>query len=220
MYFDRIDEIEKIARKSDTSIFVLPDNVRCNIRGALTIIPDKKTMISIDQVRDVFHIVNNKQLAEQYIIIRPAELLTEEAGNALLKNLEEPGDKIHFVLITENPSLILPTILSRAHLYFLRQGFDLTAELNVDDKVKDLAKRLLVAKEGDLADVVDEITKKKDGARAHALKVVGAAIEMLYKSYFITEKEIFLKKLPRFSKAYDGIKKNGHIKLQIMANLC
>ena len=50
--------------------------------------------------------------------------------------------------------------------------------------------------------------------------MVGAAIEMLYKTYFLTEKEVFLAKLPKFLAAYDGIYRNGHVKLQLIANLC
>ena len=56
--------------------------------------------------------------------------------------------------------------------------------------------------------------------RAFALEVVGVAIEMLYKTYFITSKEVFLKKLPKFLAVYDGISQNGHVKLQIVANIC
>ena len=220
MYIDGIDEIEKIASKCDTAIFVVPSEMDFSIKGAILLKPEEKTMISIEQIRDIFHIINNKQVDEQFIIIRPAELLTEEAGNALLKNLEEPGEKVHFVLITEHPSLILPTILSRAHLYFLKKDPEVLGELGASNKVKDLAKKLLVAKGDDLVSLADEITKKKDGVRANTLSVLGTAIEMLYKSYFITEKEIFLQKLPKFLLAYDAVQKNGHIKLQIVANLC
>ena len=69
-------------------------------------------------------------------------------------------------------------------------------------------------------DLAEEIGKKKDGVRAYALEILGAAIEMLYKSYFITGKEIFIKKLPKFLAAYEGISRNGHVKLQIVSNLC
>ena len=63
------------------------------------------------------------------------------------------------------------------------------------------------------------IAKKKTGSRTNALEVIGTAIEMLYKTYLITSKDIFLKKLPKFLAAYDAVNKNGHIKLQIVANL-
>ncbi len=52
------------------------------------------------------------------VIITPAEALTEEAANALLKVLEEPHPQIYFILCTSQIERILPTIRSRsAQLY-------------------------------------------------------------------------------------------------------
>jgi DNA polymerase-3 subunit delta' len=46
-------------------------------------------------------------------IIRRAEELNTSSANALLKTLEEPPARTHFVLITSRPDLLLPTIRSR-----------------------------------------------------------------------------------------------------------
>jgi DNA polymerase-3 subunit delta' len=46
-------------------------------------------------------------------IVRDAEELTTEAANALLKTLEEPHDRVHFVLLTSNPHRLLDTVRSR-----------------------------------------------------------------------------------------------------------
>ncbi len=46
-------------------------------------------------------------------IVRDADELTISAANALLKTLEEPSAKTHFVLLTSRPKRLLPTILSR-----------------------------------------------------------------------------------------------------------
>jgi DNA polymerase-3 subunit delta' len=46
-------------------------------------------------------------------IVRDAEELTPQAANALLKTLEEPGDRTHFVLLTSRPNRLLDTVLSR-----------------------------------------------------------------------------------------------------------
>lgn len=54
------------------------------------------------------------------VIITEAEMLTEEAANALLKALEEPHPSIYFILCTSHIEKILPTIISRcAQLSFL-----------------------------------------------------------------------------------------------------
>ena len=219
MFFDKLSDIKSIASKCGTSLFVVPNDAKVDIPNAIILAPEEKSVITIDQVRKLFLQLGTKQLRDQFVIIRPAELLQREAANALLKNLEEPGDKVHFVLITDSLSLILPTILSRAEVYLLKQVFDVNSPIVVDEKIKDLAKKLMTAQGAELVDVVEEITKKKDGVRNYALTVLSTAIEMLYKSYFLTEKQVFVKKLPKYLAAYDAISKNGHIKLQLVANL-
>ena len=135
-------------------------------------------------------------------------------------NLEEPGEKVQFVLITDSPSQILSTVLSRASLYFLRDIRAVDGPISASDKVKALAKKLMVARDGELVELAEEISRKKEGVRSYALEVIGVAIEMLYKTYFLTGKDVFLSKLPKFLAAYEAISRNGHVKLQIVANLC
>lgn len=218
MFFDDVAEIPTIASKCGTSVFVMPDEVEFELSGAIILRPEDKSVITIEQIRSVMARLNVRQVAEQFVLIRPADKLGDASSNALLKMLEEPGDKVHFVLVTDAPSAILPTVLSRANVYFLRSKD--SGEIVADDKVKTLAKRLIVARGSDLVTVANDITKKKDGVRAYALSVVGVAIEMLYKSYYMTERDVFLRKLPKFLECYEGILGNGHIKLQIVASLC
>lgn len=47
------------------------------------------------------------------VALTEAEALGEETGNVLLKLLEEPSPRSVFILITERPEQLLPTILSR-----------------------------------------------------------------------------------------------------------
>jgi DNA polymerase-3 subunit delta' len=73
--------------------------------------------ISIDQVRML--VLARSAFAPhegraKVFIIRRAEELSVSAANALLKTLEEPGAKTHFVLLSAQPEALLPTILSRA----------------------------------------------------------------------------------------------------------
>lgn len=218
MFFESATDIPKIAKQCNTAIFVMPNNIPVEIKNAIILEPEAKTVITIEQVRKLLPRLTAKQISDLFIVIRPAEALNAEAANALLKSLEEPGDKVHFVLITNMPSLILPTVLSRAAIYLLRVPEN--AGITADAKIKELAKKLLVAKGADLVSVAEAIAKKKDGVRSYALEVLGVAIEMLYKTYFITGKSIFIKKIPKFLAAYDAITQNGHVKLQIVSNLC
>ncbi len=219
MWFDDLKQIPEIAKKSGTTIFVVPDEEKVEIPRAIVLKPEEKTTITIEQVRDTLEILGRKQLTDQFIVLRPAEKLGLEAANALLKNLEEPGEKVHFVLITSKPSQLLPTILSRAMIYFWLPGQKLKLDVIVDEKTKILAKELMTAGPNELVAIADKMAKTKTKKREQALAVLGAAIEMLYKSYFLTGKTIFIEKLPKFLAAYENISKNGHIKLQIVANL-
>ena len=219
MFFESVDEICGIASKVGTSVFVVPANVPVEIKNALVLEPDGKSVITIEQVREVLARLSVRQTSDVFVVIRPAEALGLEASNAMLKNLEEPGNKVHFVLITDKLSLILPTILSRSAVYFLREKVDFDSPVEADAKVLDIARRLVVARASDLPGLAEEITKKKDGVRAYALLVLAVAVEILYKSYLKTGKDVFLNKIPRFISTYDAIFQNGHIKLHLVADL-
>lgn len=219
MFFDSVNEIEKIALKNGCSVFVLPDREKMDIKNAIVLKPEDKTTITIEQVKEILGKLSVKQTSDLFVLIRPADSLGEEAANALLKNLEEPKQRVHFVLITEEPSRLLATILSRSAVYFLRLNREDEEEIHADKKVMDLAKKLVVAKPQELISLAEGLTKKKDGAREYVLMVLATAIEILYKSYYKTGKKIFLTKLPRFLKTYENIEKNGHIKLHLIADL-
>lgn len=217
MFFDEVQQIQEIAKPTGAALFVVPDDLEINLPRALVLKPEEKTTITIEQMRELLVKTELKQTEDLFVVIRPAEKLGLEAANAFLKTLEEPGDKVHFVLVTSRPSMLLPTILSRVMVYYLRINDD--GLIHVDDKVKDVAKQLLVAKGADLANIAEKISKKKEAPRAYALSIVGTAVEMLYKSYYLTGKDVFLKKLPKFLELYDNLNRNGHIKLHIVSEL-
>ncbi|MDO4612020.1 MAG: hypothetical protein Q4B29_00975 [Candidatus Saccharibacteria bacterium] len=217
MFFESVDEILEIAGRTGCAVFVVPESVSVKIPGAMILEPEGKTTISIEQVKEVISRLSIRQVQDLFILVRPADKLGDEAANALLKSLEEPKEKVHFVLVTDSPSRMLPTILSRSAVYFLREEY--SEGISADARVMELAKRLIAAKQVDLVGLAEELTKKKDGVRNYVLSVLAVAIEMLYKSYYKTGKEAFLAKLPKFLKAYESIAKNGHIKLHLVADL-
>lgn len=219
MWFKSASEISEIAIKAGASIFVLSPRIEVKIPQAIILQPEDHAVITIKQVRKATANLALKQTTDRFLIIRPADKLGLEAANALLKNLEEPGKNIHYVLITDSPSKLIPTILSRAAIYFLRDDQRFNLDISASEAQKKTAKKLLSARPQDLIEVAESLAKKKS-ARTAALDTLGLAIEILYKSYFITGKEIFIRKLPQYLQAYDNISKNGHIKLQIIANLC
>lgn len=220
MFFSDTSEIKNIASKTGCAVFVVPDNMPVEIKNAIIVEPTDKSIISMDDIRGLLLRLGKKQKNDLFIIIRPADLLGLDSANAMLKNLEEPQDNVHFVLITSKASKIIPTILSRSAVYILREDKPVDGAIDADKKIMDLAKRLVVARPADLPAIAEEVAKIKDGVRNHAMDVLGASIEILYKSYFKTGKDVFVKKLPKFITAYENIEKNGHVKLHLVADLC
>lgn len=76
-------------------------------------IPDK-TRLSKEQIKEMQSWLALKPYRAQHrlVIIRDAHLLTPEAGNALLKILEEPPEYAILILVTDEAA-IMETILSR-----------------------------------------------------------------------------------------------------------
>lgn len=73
------------------------------------------SFIKIDQVRDLCRKLALKPYESRFrfAIIAEADSLNPEAGNALLKMLEEPPDRTILILTAEQASDLLPTIGSR-----------------------------------------------------------------------------------------------------------
>ncbi|GIZ13414.1 DNA polymerase III subunit delta' [Pseudomonas sp. NCCP-436] len=71
--------------------------------------------IKIDQVRElVDFVVQTAQLGgRKVVLLEPAEAMNLNAANALLKSLEEPSGDTVLLLISHQPSRLLPTIRSR-----------------------------------------------------------------------------------------------------------
>jgi len=74
-----------------------------------------RTEISIDQIRQIEHSASLPPFEGKYkvFIIDGAEFLSTEAANCLLKTLEEPVDKVVFILLTANDRYLPATVISR-----------------------------------------------------------------------------------------------------------
>ncbi len=71
--------------------------------------------IKVDQVRElVSFVVQTAQLGgRKVVLIEPVESMNINAANALLKSLEEPSGNTVLLLVSHQPSRLLPTIKSR-----------------------------------------------------------------------------------------------------------
>ncbi len=78
-------------------------------------VPEGKKEFPIDLVREIrqdAYIAPNEGTCKIYIL-EQAHAMNAAAQNALLKSIEEPPPHARFVLLCENRSMLLPTILSR-----------------------------------------------------------------------------------------------------------
>ena len=83
---------------------------------------NKQGNITAHECSDIIRKMNLKSFESEYkiLIMWMPELLGKE-GNKLLKLIEEPPPDSLFILVAENDSLILPTILSRTQLIKIPQ---------------------------------------------------------------------------------------------------
>jgi DNA polymerase III subunit gamma/tau len=85
----------------------------------------------IDQIRELREMVRYAPAASRskVVILDEAHMLTGEASNALLKTLEEPPDRVIFVMATTQPEDLEDTIRSRSqHFHFRALTFNEIAE--------------------------------------------------------------------------------------------
>lgn len=77
--------------------------------------PEDKRVIPIDQVRDMigFLQLTAHQGGHKIAVVSPAEALSHQAANSLLKTLEEPPAGSLIMLIAEIPGRLAATIVSR-----------------------------------------------------------------------------------------------------------
>ncbi|MDR1914029.1 MAG: DNA polymerase III subunit delta [Clostridiales bacterium] len=82
-----------------------------------------KKSIGVDEIREqVTHAMLTRPYKYKYkiFIIDNADTMTTQAQNALLKTIEEPAEYGLFLLLSENLSVFLPTVLSRCVSFRLR----------------------------------------------------------------------------------------------------
>lgn len=96
-------------------------------------------------------------------IIWHADKMNDSFANKILKNLEEPTEKTLFVLVSENPSKLLPTIISRVQIF--RED-----HLEEEDLCQFLAQRAEISEAE-----ARNIAFRAEGNIAHAMKELNHA---------------------------------------------
>lgn len=75
-------------------------------------------MIKVEQVRDVIAALSLKSYmgGKKVCLIEDADAMNRSTANAFLKTLEEPPGDTAIIIISSNPSALLPTIVSRCRV--------------------------------------------------------------------------------------------------------
>lgn len=216
MHLNDLSDLANIAKISHFTICVLPKNLDFpRINNAIEVNPNEKNHISVEQVHGIEQLVRTKQTAPITIVINHAEKMTEQAQNCFLKLLEEPGERIHFVFLTNQPQSLLPTIHSRAHIFTIKNPNKISSTPSHDQKTIALAKKYIASTPRDLVDLSTTLAKDRE----KALEIIDCAIELLFKSYFKTANQKFLDKLQKLLETHKNISNNGHIRLQLVAGM-
>lgn len=121
----------------------------------------------IDEIRDLRESVKFAPTEGHYkiYIIDEVHMLTTEAFNALLKTLEEPPERVIFILATTEPHKVPATIQSRCQRY----DFHRITVTEIRDRL------IYVCKESDIAaeeDALDIIAAQADGGMRDALSIL------------------------------------------------
>src|SRR6202521_2035303 len=124
----------------------------------------------IDQIRELREMVRYAPAAarSKVVILDEAHMLTGEASNALLNSLEEPPDRVVFVMATTEPEELVDTIRSRSQHFHIRA---LTFN-EISDRLRHIAgKENLTIDDGALA----VIARMAEGSMRDALSLLEQA---------------------------------------------
>jgi len=210
MYLDDPKIIPHLAQNTHFLILITDkglDKSYITFKNAIPIPLSEKGTHDIETVRQLETLTRTKQSAAQTFIIEQADQLTLPAQNAFLKLLEEPNDNISFVFLSASPQSFLPTVLSRAKIFYLRSP-DSTPP---NPAILAQARTLVSGHKKDLLPLANTLSKD----RPRALKITQTAISELYRSQLTKPTPTFLAKLEKLLALEKALKNNGHIKLHI-----
>ena len=193
----------------------------------------KKQILDLQQEFSLEPVEGNKRI----YIIRDADKMRSETANSMLKFLEEPSSNIIAILMTNNYSSILPTIISRCQI--IKLGND---NKSVKDEYLDLAINFVESIESNgirtilnIQDILFQYISSKERDKLilffdkvidvyyDIMKIVIKAKEIKYQEYYDnlekialkSDRDIILKKIDYLVMAKDLIKYNVNNNLLI-----
>ena len=142
-------------------------------------------MIAAREADDIIRKLSFKSFEADYktMLIWLPEAMNEEAANKILKILEEPWEKTLFLLISEQPERLLPTIISRTQEVAVpRIAPDVleraAQERGVTDPVK--ARNIARLAGGDLVELQHLVAGESDALRKENFELFCGLMRLSY----------------------------------------
>ena len=153
---------------------------------------DAASNTGVDNIREIIEKSHFAPVQCRYKVYAIDEVhgLTNQAFNALLKTLEEPPEKVVFILATTDPQRVLPTIISRcqrfdfrripleamvAHLLWIAQQ----ERIDITEEAVRLVAQISQGGLRDAESLLDQLSLLKDGVTAEKVwDLVGAVSEI------------------------------------------
>ena len=174
----------------------------------------KSATIQIEQIRELILWMMSKAPdgLQRVAVLEDAHRMNEASQNCLLKTLEEPPDGVQMILLTDEPSRLLPTVASRCLAVGVMAGESLPAETELDLVMDVLAavqtggyagafeKAAFVAgsRKDRLPDFLEamayllrnKLLAETDAARAATGEALIAALEQVWRAGYLLERNV------------------------------
>ncbi len=151
----------------------------------LDLVKTLKGMISAGEADEIIRKLAFKSFEAEYkaMLIWLPETMNEEAANKILKILEEPWEKTLFLLVSEQPIRLLPTILSRTQEVNVgRIDKEVLARLAAEEGVSDplQARNMARLADGDLLELRHLLTGESDQQRKENFDLFCSLMRLSY----------------------------------------
>lgn len=157
----------------------------------------------IEDVRNLERFTKLSFEVKTAVIIKDADKASPEALNAFLKSLEEPQEKLNFILTSSSEHKLPPTILSRCQIINLGLNLKPNEDLVLNFLKKDTFERLKM-----LEDV---------GGREEAISFIKELILSAHSNFIAkrTNSKLIVNLLKAGQKTLYALNANGNLKLQL-----
>ncbi len=156
---------------------------------------NKQSVISVATASEVIRKLNLKSYESdcKVMIVWMAERMNQQAANKLLKLIEEPPAKTYFIMVSENPNLIIKTILSRTQQIYVPPLSSSSIAIALTEKL------------GISPDRARDISRVANGSYRQALNLLNQSTSKYFEQYRNLMRLCYAKQYPNLIDWVDDI---------------